>query len=253
MKRILLMFFALFILLAMMVVASSPRPVQAIDPTLDAAIGVIIRATAQEQERRNSISATRAALSAQVTSVAVEATRQAGYAKATAQAQEMSDLATRRSSDATATQQARDAGATATANAQSVLVTQAYNSALSTRQSGDATATVNAVYANATATISVMKVQATAEFIAGQQQASKRDGYMLTAGICIGLFIIVLVGWRAIAYFRQAQDTMASHTVKREDVIEPAQPLKEIVVPETIVVNDPDAMETWETILGVNQ
>src|SRR4030067_767292 len=116
MRKLLLLIVALLVLLAMMSVAPAAGvalSVRAIDPTLDAAIQVIAHATAQEQDRRNSVAATRAALSAQATSFAVEATRQANYARATAQAQEMNDMATRRAADATATPQGRATNAKA--------------------------------------------------------------------------------------------------------------------------------------------
>lgn len=270
MKRlVILIALALSVLVAMIATSPSPVSVQAIDPTLDAALIAIARATAQEQDRRNSVAATSAALAAQATQNAIEAKRQADFARATAQAQaesvqatarvqEMNGLATRRASDATATQQARDADATATSVAQSASATQAYNSALGTRQSGDATATVNAMAANATATVIVMRVQATAEFIVGQQQARNRNGVMLTVSICVGLFVVVLVGWRLIEYLRQSQKTMAkaATNVRLVDPVviveDKAEEYSEPDLPETVVVNNPQAAEMWSAILEAN-
>ena len=258
------------VLLAALAVSSPASPAEAIDPTLDAALIAIARATAQEQDRRNSVAATSAALSAQATSVAVEAARQAGYARATAQAQEMNDAATRRASDAAATQQARDVSATAMQQSRNANGTATASAVMATRQSSEATvtanvmnanakATANAVNANATATVSSMQVQATAESIASQQQASTRNGIMLTAAICVCLFVVVFVGWRLIEYLRQSQKTMAAvataNVSKKPIVIVESNDSeqRQRVYPETIVVNDPQALEKWAAILEMNK
>ena len=247
------------VLLAALAVSSPASPAEAIDPTLDAALIAIARATAQEQDRRNSVAATSAALSAQATSVAVEAARQAGYARATTQAQEMNDAATRRASDAAATQQARDVSATAMQQSRNANGTATASAVMATRQSSEATVTANVMNANATATVSSMQVQATAESIASQQQASTRNGIMLTAAICVCLFVVVFVGWRLIEYLRQSQKTMAAvataNVSKKPIVIVESNDSeqRQRVYPETIVVNDPQALEKWAAILEMNK
>lgn len=129
---------------------AAPAPVVAQDPTLDAAIGVVLAATRAEQDRRNAVAATRAAVEA-------EAIRQQSAARATAAALSAeqtrtaieatrSHLATRAAVETTVTRQALDAQATA----RSIEITRQAISLDETRQAAAATAIMAAIQSGAT-------------------------------------------------------------------------------------------------------
>ena len=139
--------FVVLCMLMLILASTSPVPVAAGDPTLDAAMLVIIRATREEQDRRNAIAATRAAVEA-------EAAQQRAYAQATAQAisaestraaleSTRSAVATRQSIDSAATRAAVES--TATQQAAHMAATARAISAASTAQSISAAATATAI------------------------------------------------------------------------------------------------------------
>ena len=153
------------VLLGMLLLASpSHVSVSAGDPTLDAAIGIIIAATRQEQDRRNAIAATRAAVEA-------EAARERAYAQATQaavsiqQTQVASEatrqaIATRQALEAQATRQALDFQAMAEKRKQEATATQAVINSEATQQTRFATATSAAIIAEATKTAIDRQAQA---------------------------------------------------------------------------------------------
>jgi len=159
MTRIIILFILLVTVVGALCIAPSPAYVAAGDPTLDAAIGIIIQATRQEQDRRNASAATRAAAEA-------DAIRQRTLAQATAAA--VSVQQTQVAADATrsyqATQQALDTLATRTA---------IDSQATAERRRQDATATSVSLAADATRTARLQAIAATAVMVGVQAQETR--------------------------------------------------------------------------------
>ena len=156
MKRVVALGLAAGGVMGMLILVSpAPAHLAAGDPTLDAAISIIIQATRQEQDRRNAIEATAAAVSA-------HATQQAASVQATAAA--LSIQQTKTASEAT--RQARDLQATTEARQQAVAATQMAILAEGTRQATFATATSAAIHAEATRQAIDLQVQVESQLAA---------------------------------------------------------------------------------------
>lgn len=198
------------------------------DPTLDAAMLVIIQATRQEQDRRNAVAATRAAVEA-------EAAQQRGYAEATAAA--------------VAIESTRGA----------VQVTRSYLSTVaamdveSTRTARDALATVERRRSEATATQQAVNVEAAAVAVQATRQAMGQaqtaEGFR-TGGI-IFLFVIGtgLAGLAARGLWRVGEGAKS----EKRGVKNEGEPPREDEVPRapaTNVVYDAAAAEMIRDVLA---
>jgi multidrug efflux pump subunit AcrA (membrane-fusion protein) len=155
-----------------MILSLAPvAPAQALDPTLDAAIGVIAQATARARETQAALAAERARLQAE--------------AQATAQAQQAAIAATQAAQAAQATAQVIQAQATA----QAVRATSDALALQAQRRDATATADAQIASANATATVQAVLAQATATAIAVQAEADKRANQDAYSARLVSLFL----------------------------------------------------------------
>jgi hypothetical protein len=230
---------------------ASPPPVSvaAGDPTLDAAIGIIIQATRQEQDRRNAMAATRAAAEA-------EAIRQRAFAQATESAVSIQQTqvaaeatrntqSTRVAIEATATRQFLDLQVTVEERRQEAAATQNSILAEYTRQAIFATATSAAISSEATQQVAVV----TRQIIERQQQTeSTRESLQTTGTILIfviGLMLAVTVA-RALWRISPRQPV----TVVENEVEQvPPSPDEIPPAPPTRVVYDAEATQRITDIL----
>ena len=245
MKRIAAFAIFLFVMMGILLALSpSTVSVSAGDPTLDAAIGIIIQATRQEQDRRNAISATRAAVES-------EAAQQRAYAQATQaaisiqQTQIASEatrqaVATRQAIESQATRQALDLQATIERREQEATATQAAIFAEATRQVTYATATSAAISA-----------EATRQAIERQAQAENVREILRIAGIIL-LFIIgailfpvsIRALWRVgqIKPIAMAESEQQSGPPPTDDEL-PVSPLTQVVFDQNAAQRITDILE----------
>lgn len=233
MKATILLFAVMVILAGMLLCAGAPRPAAAVNPTLDAAILVIIQATRDEQDRRNAAAATRSATEA-------EAARQNAIVQATAAA--VSVQQTQEAAQATRSYQS-------TVAALEMQSTRAALDAQATaeRQRNDATATRAAIVldatrnaATATAAMGQFEAESTRQAIQRRAEYEGRLESLRVGGVILALVIGVgLAGLAAHRLWRIAppisrQPIAKSHTEPKgpppaPDEIPPAPPTRVVV------------------------